>query len=165
MKKKKWWLLVVILVLFIPVYGQVKEIKASEFKEDNLLSLVREASMSQISLSEEPQSKKQIHKKLSHYFTSDLTDHFIQENVYEVEGGFVTFGSDFAPYYVPFFQYDDTTKTGYSKGKWYVWEERSAEEGPYSTPGGIEAVVVTEEEGSWKVSEIIYELPEDILSP
>ncbi|WP_299740516.1 DUF3993 domain-containing protein [uncultured Rossellomorea sp.] len=163
MEKKKLWLLFLILGLVIAACGQVSQTQASEFSEENALSLVENAFHTQVSLSEKPQSKKQINEKLSQYFTKDLTENFIRENVYEVEGGYITFGSDFAPHYIPFFKYDDSTKVEYIDGKWYVWEERTGEEeGPVSTDSGVEAVVVNEEEGSWKVSSITYVLPEKL---
>ncbi len=162
MERKKFWLLLIILGLVTSVCGQVSQTQASEFTKEQVLTLVEDAYHTQVSLSEEPQTKKQIHLNLSKYFTNDLTENFISENVYEVEGGFITFGSDFASYYIPFFQYDESTKVKYIDGKWYVWEEHFDEEGPFSTMTGIEGVVVSEEEGTWKVSSITYELPDTI---
>jgi Protein of unknown function (DUF3993) len=165
MEKKKLWLLFLILGLVTAACGQVSQTQASEFSKENALSLVEDAFHTQVSLSEKPQSKKQINDKLSQYFTKDLTESFIRENVYEVEGGYITFGSDFAPHYIPFFKYDDSTNVEYIDGNWYVWEERTGEEeGPVSMDSGVEAVVVSEEEGTWKVSSITYELPETLQS-
>jgi hypothetical protein len=165
MEMKKLWLLLLIVGIVTAACGQVSQTKASEFTEDNALSLVEDAFRTQVSLSEKPQSKKQINDKLSQYFTKDLTASFIKENIYEVEGGYITFGSDFAPHYIPFFMYDESTNVKYLDGNWYVWEERTdEEEGPVSRISGIEAVVLSEEEGTWKVSSITYELPEKIQS-
>ncbi|MGM0753598.1 MAG: DUF3993 domain-containing protein [Bacillota bacterium] len=163
MEKKKLWLLFLIIGLVTAACGHVSQTQASEFSKENALSLVEDAFRTQVSLSEKPQSKKHINDKLSQYFTKDLTASFIRENVYEVEGGYITFGSDFAPHYIPFFKYDDSTNVEYIDGNWYVWEERTGEEeGPVSTVSGVEAVVVSEEEGTWKVSSITYELPEKL---
>jgi hypothetical protein len=165
MEMKKLWLLLLIVGLVTAACGQVSQTQASEFTEDNALTLVEDAFRTQVSLSEKPQTKKQINDKLSQYFTKDLAASFIKENVYEVEGGYITFGSDFAPHYIPFLKYDESTNVKYIDGKWYVWEERKdEEEGPVSQVSGIEAVVLSEEEGTWKVSSITYELPEKIQS-
>ncbi|MCA1062181.1 DUF3993 domain-containing protein [Rossellomorea sp. AcN35-11] len=165
MEKKKIWLLFLILGLVTAASGQVSQTEASEFHKEHALVLVENAFRTQVSLSEKPQSKKQIVDKLSHYFTKELTSSFIKENVYEVEGGYLTFGSDFAPHYIPFFNYDASTNVQYINGHWYVWEESvSEEEGPVSSVPGVTAVVLTEEEGKWKVSSISYELPESIQS-
>ena len=163
MGKKKLSLLFFILVLVTAACGQAGQIQASGFTKDNALSLVKEAFQTQVSLSEKPQSKNQIEEKLSQYLTHSLTEGFMSENVYEVDGGYITFGSDFASHYVPYFHYDDSTRAQYIDGKWYVWEERTEdEEGPVSSTNGIEAVVLSEEEGTWKVSSITYELPESV---
>lgn len=164
MEKKKLWLLFIILGLVTTACGQVSQTQASEFTRGNVLSLVEDAFRTQVSLSEKPQSKKQIEEKLSKYLTESLTTNFMSENVYEVDGGYITFGSDFASHYVPFFHYDDSTKVKYIDGKWYVWEERKSEEGPVSSMGSIEAVVLSEEEGTWKISSITYDLPDAIQS-
>ncbi|PFA68857.1 hypothetical protein CN378_05085 [Bacillus sp. AFS015802] len=165
MEKKKLWLLFFILGLVTAACGQVSQTQASEFKKENALNLVEDAFRTQVSLSEEPQSKKQIEEKLSKYLTEGLTTSFMSENLYEVDGGYITFGSDFASHYVPFFDYDESTRVKYIDGHWYVWEERkNQEDGPFSSTNGIEAVVLSEEEGTWKVSSITYDLPEDIQS-
>lgn len=163
MEKKKLSLLFFILVLVTAACGQASQTQASTFTKENALAFVKEAFQTQVSLSEKPQSKNQIEEKLSKYLTQSLTSSFMSENVYEVDGGYITFGSDFASHYVPYFHYDDTTRAQYIDGKWYVWEERTEEEeGSVSSTNGIEAVVLSEEEGTWKVSSITYELPESV---
>ncbi|WP_226674439.1 DUF3993 domain-containing protein [Rossellomorea aquimaris] len=165
MKKRKVWLLLLIVGLISAASGQVSQTKASEFTKNSAVNLVRDAFHTQVSLGEQPQSKKQIETKLSKYFTEGLTTSFMSENLYEVDGGYITFGSDFASHYIPFFQYDESTRAEYIDGKWYVYEERTnQEEGPYSTNSDIEAVVLSEEEGAWKVSSITYDLPEGVQS-
>ncbi|MBN8191647.1 DUF3993 domain-containing protein [Bacillus sp. NTK074B] len=165
MKKKKVWLLLIIVGLITAASGQVGQTQASEFTKEHAVNLVRDAFHTQVSLAEQPQSKKEIEKKLSKYLTKDLTASFMSENLYEVDGGYITFGSDFASHYIPFFQYDESTRAKYIDGTWYVYEERAnMEEGPVSTKSGIEVVVLSEEEGAWKVSSITYDLPEAALS-
>ncbi|WP_175988662.1 DUF3993 domain-containing protein [Bacillus sp. Marseille-Q1617] len=165
MEKRRLLLLFMIIGLVSAACGQVNQTQASTFKEKQALALVKEAFQTQVSLSEQPQSLEAIENQLNSSFTEELSDSFIEENVIKVEDGFQTFGSDFAPYYIPFFKYDEHTKVKYADGKWYIWEERTGEEkGPVSTEPGVEAVVLTKVKGDWKVSSITNELPGDITS-
>ncbi|WP_064092370.1 DUF3993 domain-containing protein [Rossellomorea aquimaris] len=165
MVKKKFLLLLLILGLISASCGQVNQTQASTFGGEQALSLAEKAFHTQVSLSEKPQSKQKVVDSLTQYFTKEMTNSFIKENVYQVDGGYQTFGSDFASYYIPFFQYDESTHVKKADGKWYIWEERSGDEkGPVATVPGVEVVVLSEEEGTWKVTSITYELPENIQS-
>ena len=165
MVSKKILLLFIVLGIVTAACGQLSQTQASTFNKNQALSVVKDAFNTQVSLSEKARTKKQIQKNLSQYLSNDLTQSFIKENVVEVDGGYQTFGSDFASYYIPFFSYDENTHVKYNDGKWYIWEERKGvKEGPVSAPAGVEAVILTEEEGKWKVSEITYDLPDAILS-
>jgi len=53
--------------------------------------------------------------KLDKHFTGDFIEKFVQANVVKVDGGYTAFGSDFAPYYIPFFSYDKNTEIVYGK--------------------------------------------------
>ncbi|NQD67421.1 DUF3993 domain-containing protein [Bacillus haikouensis] len=163
MAKRRLLLLFMIIGLVTAACGQVTQTQASTFKDKQALALVNEAFQTQVSLSEQPQSFEAIEQQLHTSFTKELTDEFIKENVVKVEKGYQTFGSDFAPYYIPFFKYDESTQVEYADGKWYIWEERSGEqEGPVSTAPGVEVVVLTKDKGDWKVSSITNELPENL---
>jgi Protein of unknown function (DUF3993) len=163
MAKGKLFILVLIIGLVSAACGQVKQTQASTFTDKQAMALVKEAFQTQVSLSEKPQPMENIEKQLHDSFTEELTNSFIEENVVAAEGGYLTFGSDFAPHYVPFFSYDKSTNVQYTDGKWYIWEERSGEEvGPVSTASGVEAVVLTKEKGDWKVSSITNEIPDQI---
>jgi Protein of unknown function (DUF3993) len=163
MEKGKLFILMIIIGLVSAACGQVKQTQASTFTDKQAVALVKEAFQTQVSLSEKPQPMEDIEKQLHASFTEELTDSFIEENVVQAEGGYLTFGSDFAPYYIPFFSYDKSTNVHYEDGKWYIWEERSSEdEGPVSTASGVEAVVLIKEKGDWKVSSITNEIPDQL---
>ncbi|MCA1059360.1 DUF3993 domain-containing protein [Rossellomorea aquimaris] len=165
MEKKKFWLLLFIIGIISAASGQAGQTQASEFTKENALTVVENAFRTQVSLSEKPQSQEKIEGKLSKYLTADMTESFMSENVYKIDGGFITFGSDFASYYIPFFSYDESTNVKYINGHWYIWEERTnEEEGPIESVEGIEAVVLSEEEGTWKVSAITYDVPDFVQS-
>jgi hypothetical protein len=165
MAKRRLLLLFMIIGLVSASCGQVNQTQASTFKGKQALAFVKEAFQTQVSLSEQPQSLEAVDQKLQTFFTEELSDSFIEENIVKVEDGYQTFGSDFAPYYIPFFKYDESTQVEYADGKWYIWEQRSGEEeGPIKTAPGVDVVVLTKEKGDWKVSSITNELPNDLKS-
>ncbi|KSU62338.1 hypothetical protein AS034_09445 [[Bacillus] enclensis] len=163
MAKSKLFILVLIIGLVSAACGQVKQTQASTFTDKQAMAMVKEAFQTQVSLSEKPQPMEDIEKQLNESFTEELTSSFIEDNVVMAEGGYMTFGSDFAPHYIPFFSYDKSTNVDYKNGKWYIWEERTGEdEGPVSTASGVEAVVLTKEKGNWKVASITNEIPDHL---
>jgi Protein of unknown function (DUF3993) len=163
MAKSKLFILVLIIGLVSAACGQVKQTQASTFTDKQAMAMVKEAFQTQVSLSEKPQPMEDIEKQLNESFTEELTNSFIEDNVVMAEGGYMTFGSDFAPHYIPFFSYDKSTNVDYENGKWYIWEERTGEdEGPVSTASGVEAVVLTKEKGNWKVASITNEMPDHL---
>ncbi|MBH9968396.1 DUF3993 domain-containing protein [Bacillus sp. V3] len=163
MAKSKLFILVLIIGLVSAACGQVKQTQASTFTDKQAMAMVKEAFQTQVSLSEKPQPMEDIEKQLNESFTEELTNSFIEDNVVMAEGGYMTFGSDFAPHYIPFFSYDKSTNVDYENGKWYIWEERTGEdEGPVSTASGVEAVVLTKEKGNWKVASITNEIPDHL---
>ncbi|MCA1056614.1 DUF3993 domain-containing protein [Rossellomorea aquimaris] len=166
MERRRMLLLFIIIGMVSAACAQVNRTQASTFNDDQALNLVKQAFHAQVSLSERPQAMEGIKKQLQAYFTDELASSFIKENVVEVEGGYQSFGSDFAPYYIPFFTFDSVTEVEYLNGKWYIWEVRSGEvEGPVSTERGVDAVVLSKVKGEWKVSSITSELPQTLLEP
>ncbi|OIU72398.1 DUF3993 domain-containing protein [Rossellomorea aquimaris] len=163
MEKRKLLILVLIIGLVSAACGQIKQTQASTFTDKQAMALVKEAFQTQVSLSEKPQPMEDIEKQLHASFTEELTNSFIEDNVVQADGGYMTFGSDFAKHYIPFFSYDKSTNVQYENGKWYIWEERSGEEeGPVSTEPGVEAVVLAKEKGDWKISSITNEIPDKL---
>jgi len=59
----------------------------------------------QVSLSEQLRTKEEIHNLLEPYFSEKYQNIFWKENIVEEEGKFVTYGSDSAQYYIPFYQF------------------------------------------------------------
>ncbi|MFD2679849.1 DUF3993 domain-containing protein [Bacillus seohaeanensis] len=156
-------ILSIILFSLLTAFGHNQ---TSIFNKEQAITIVEKAFKTQVSLSEKPRSMQQIEKLLDGYFTEEFKKSFMKENVVGMDDGYVTLGSDFAPYYIPFFHYNETTNASYANGKWYVWEKRlGSESGPYSTPTGVEAVILVKQNGTWKVSDITYELPENVSSP
>ncbi|MDQ7863713.1 DUF3993 domain-containing protein [Peribacillus frigoritolerans] len=133
---------------------------AEGLHREEVLSLVHDAMENQGSISEEVRSKEAIEGKLDKHFTGDFIEKFVQANVVKVDGGYTAFGSDFAPYYIPFFSYDKNTEIVYGKNGdvIYVQEEfQDNGDGPVSMEKHVEAVTLKKENGAWKVTEVKYE--------
>ncbi|MCK1992661.1 DUF3993 domain-containing protein [Peribacillus muralis] len=132
---------------------------AEGLHREEALNLVKGAFESQGSISEEVRTKEAIDAKLNKYFTDDFISKFMQANVVKVDGGYTAFGSDFAPYYIPFFSYDENTEVVYGdNGKLiYVQEEfKNTEDGPVLSGKHVESVTLKKENDVWKVKDVKY---------
>ena len=123
---------------------------------------VKKAFEAQVSLSEKGRSMEEIQEILKPYFTREMIDLFIEENVVAAEDGYQTFGSDFALYYIPFFSYSDETKIVEVQGNIYVAEFFGDHEGPVSYGSDYLGVRLTNEGGNWKVADILGALPDTV---
>ncbi|MBT2665989.1 DUF3993 domain-containing protein [Bacillus sp. ISL-4] len=133
---------------------------AEGLHREEVLSLVQDAMENQGSISEEVRTKEAIEGKLDKHFTGDFIKKFVQANVVKVDGGYTAFGSDFAPYYIPFFSYDKNTEIVYGKNGdvIYVQEEfQDTGDGPVSMEKHVESVTLKKENGVWKVMDVKYE--------
>ncbi|WP_185150815.1 DUF3993 domain-containing protein [Peribacillus simplex] len=135
-------------------------VSAEGLHREEVLSLVQDAMENQGSISEEVRTKEAIEGKLDKHFTGDFIKKFVQANVVKVDGGYTAFGSDFAPYYIPFFSYDKNTEIVYGKNGdvIYVQEEfQDTGDGPVSMEKHVESVTLKKENGVWKVMDVKYE--------
>ncbi|MFD0049123.1 DUF3993 domain-containing protein [Actinomycetes bacterium NPDC127524] len=127
-----------------------------EVHNNNTFGIVQEAFNKQVSISEKPRTKKEIHDILQGYFTEDVIKKFMKQNVVKVKGGYAALGSDNAAYYIPFFSYGTKTKVieNQNHSIKYVQEKMQAGEGPVSYTPHYETVKMEEISGKWKVSSI-----------
>ncbi|MGE7183071.1 DUF3993 domain-containing protein [Peribacillus sp. NPDC006672] len=133
---------------------------AEGLNREEVLSLVQDAVKNQGSISEEVRTKEEIEGKLDKHFTGDFIEKFVEANVVKVDGGYTAFGSDFAPYYIPFFSYDKNTEIVYGEnGEFiYVQEEfQDTGDGPVTTGKHVESVTLKKENDVWKVMNVKYE--------
>ncbi|MGG0790048.1 DUF3993 domain-containing protein [Peribacillus simplex] len=133
---------------------------AEGLHREEVLFLVQDAMENQGSISEKVRTKEAIEGKLDKHFTGDFIKKFVQANVVKVDGGYTAFGSDFAPYYIPFFSYDKNTEIVYGKNGdvIYVQEEfQDTGDGPVSMEKHVESVTLKKENGVWKVMDVKYE--------
>lgn len=139
--------------------GSLKTADAQDLHKKEVFSFLQAAFDRQVSLSNKVQTKEAMREELNDYFTASFTDRFIEANAVKVDGGYSIFGSDAAPYYVPFFSYDSKTKVTYDKDeeRLYISEALPLyEEGPASE-SYTETITLEKTEGDeWKVSDIKY---------
>jgi hypothetical protein len=159
---KKTLLLLLIILLLLPLSPNAK-VNISTKKE--VFSILQDAFKVQVSLSEQTRTKEEINDLLNPYFSKSYQKLFWDENVFEEEGKFVTYGTDFALYYIPFFQYSDETKMIISQDNIYVFEFFPAStDGPVGYEDHYEGILLKKENEGWKIDEFLYNnIPDSIL--
>ncbi|MFD2806405.1 DUF3993 domain-containing protein [Litchfieldia salsa] len=135
---------------------------------DKVFSLLKEGFQAQVSLSEYIRTYEEINEILETSFTKDFISKFLDENLFEEGDGFIIYGSDFAPYYIPYFSYSERTKFVYdsSNQKYYVYEKFDASnDGPVSYNEHYALITIQQDGLDWKISDITIneELNKDIL--
>lgn len=131
----------------------------------DVFRFLEDAFQVQVSLSELPRTKEEIGSLLNPYFSNDYQRIFLAENLFEEEGKYLTYGSDFPLLYVPFFQYSEETKVIYDDNRIYVFEYFPAStEGPVGYESHYEGLLLKKVDGTWKVDQYLYnDIPKSIL--
>lgn len=129
----------------------------SSFDQEEAADLTKEAAQTQLTLTENERSLEEIEKALEPYFTDEFIDGYMKENVHKGEKKYIVYGSDFTPYGIPFFNYDDNMQFGRENKKIKLYQFFPAEEeGPVSYDDHFETVEFIEEDGSYKISSIQF---------
>lgn len=120
---------------------------------------------SQVSLSEKHRSMVEVRDILSPYFTDEYNELFLEENLVSENGKYITYGSDFVIYFIPFFSYSEETKVVWDKDHIYAFEFfPKTDEGPVSYNSHYEGVRIDKVDGTWKVAEFLYDnIPAEII--
>jgi hypothetical protein len=160
---KKILLIILVVLLLIPLSTNAKD---SLSNKNDVFRFLQQAFQAQISLSEQTRTKEEIIEVLSPYFSNEYQKMFWDENIFEEEGKFVTYGSDFAFYYIPFFQYSDETKVVISRESIYILQFfPSTINGPVSYGDHYEGIVLRKINGGWKVDEYLYDnIPKSVIN-
>ncbi|MFB3168906.1 DUF3993 domain-containing protein [Neobacillus sp. 179-C4.2 HS] len=159
---KKTLLILFIVLLLIPLSPNAKD---SLSDKNDVFSFLQKAFQAQISLSDQTRTKQEIRDVLSPYFSEEYQKMFWDENMFEEEGKFVTYGSDFAFYYIPFFQYSGETKVVISPESIYVLQFfPPTTDGPVSYEDHYEGIMLKKMDGSWKIADYLYDnIPKSII--
>ncbi|MGM7682729.1 DUF3993 domain-containing protein [Cytobacillus sp. Hm23] len=122
--------------------------------KESIINHLQDAFNTQVSLSEDYRTHEEITELLSLYFNDEFMNQFISENVVQEEGGYITLGTDFARYYIPFFSYTDQTVVTYDiqLQQIYIYEYFLEENNIlFTSPDHYEIVTLSKVEGEWKV--------------
>ncbi|MET3698166.1 uncharacterized protein DUF3993 [Bacillus oleivorans] len=144
-----------IIALFMIIINL--EVKAEEsLNKGQAITLVQNTFQAQVSLSEKPRTIEEIFSILSPYVTSDFRQSFLEANLVYTDGKYQTYGSDFAPYYIPFFKYEENTKFTLTGDKGYIYEDFPANgDGPVRYQEGVRGVELLLTDEGWKVHKIL----------
>ncbi|MGM0902534.1 MAG: DUF3993 domain-containing protein [Bacillota bacterium] len=134
--------------------------------EREMFDFLKSAFTAQVSLSEKGRSLKEVELILEPYFSESFIHLFLKENIVEESGQYLTYGSDFAPHYIPFYTYSDKTKIVNHNGSIFVVEFfPTVTEGPVTYEGHYQAVEMERTEKGLQVIKIWYEnIPEEVLN-
>lgn len=156
---KKYVVSVIISILIVLVFFEQNIVKASsdyKLSEQETFELLEKAFEAQVSLNDKYRTFKEVKATLSPYFGKEYISKFMNENVVFENEGYITYGTDFARFYVPFFSYSDLTKIVYDdkEKKMYVYEFFSAnKEQPVLYGDHYEMLTLKYEEKKWIITE------------
>ncbi|WP_078547448.1 DUF3993 domain-containing protein [Litchfieldia alkalitelluris] len=145
------------LVLLLGFGGLVNAANDREMTREDTFKLLDNAFNAQLSLSEKLRNLEEINRILNSYFIKDYTELFLKENLFEEKDGYIVYGSDFAPYYIPYFSYTPETKIIHDaqKDKYYVYEHfDESSEGPVNYEDHYATVTLQYTNDTWKISEL-----------
>ncbi|MDP4163804.1 MAG: DUF3993 domain-containing protein [Bacillota bacterium] len=159
---KKLLLLLFVFCLFIPLSPKAKmELKT----RSDVFSFLKDAFHAQVALSEKGRSMAEIKKIVDPYFSDEYQKVFEKENIVKVKGKYITYGSDFARYYIPFYKFSDKTRVVFKKNKIYVFEYfPESKAGPVGYKSHYEGILLEYKSGNWKVSKYLFDkIPSNII--
>ncbi|MBT2660400.1 DUF3993 domain-containing protein [Bacillus sp. ISL-45] len=159
-------------LLFLFISSLLFLVPANAFADSDLdgredvFAFLGKAFDSQVSLSEKARTMEEIEAVLDPYFTEDYKSRFIDENVVGQENEYQTYGTDFAPYYIPFYAFSEKTKVVEMKNEIYVVEFFPGNtEGPVGYEDHYEGLKLVIEDGDWKVAQYLYnEVPQEVIN-
>ncbi|PLR75827.1 hypothetical protein CU633_18855 [Bacillus sp. V3-13] len=151
-----------VILLITPMSAQaVNDLKSRE----DVFRFLEQSLQAQVSLSEKTRTMEEIDEILDRYFTNEYKNLFLKENIVKEGDKYVTYGSDSAPYYIPFFDFAEATEVKFFNEKIYVYEYfPENHEGPVGYDSHYEGLLLEKENDSWKVSEYLYNMePEEMI--
>ncbi|MDE5051338.1 DUF3993 domain-containing protein [Niallia taxi] len=152
MKKTMTSIFVLVLALAFAHPSLAKE-KEELSTRGEVLQFLEDAFKAQVSLSERYREMEEVNAILTPYFSNEYKDSFLEANLVTENGKFLTYGSDFAPYYIPFFQFSEKTEIDIQQDKIYVYEYFEApEDGPLYYEDHYEGLLLEKTNDKWKVS-------------
>lgn len=160
--KKAIILVFLLLLTIVPLSPQATSGLTS--KKD-VYGFLKDAYKAQVSLSEKGRTKQEIDSILKPYFSEDYQQKFWDANIVLEKGKFLTYGTDFAQYYIPYYQFSDKTKVVIQPKKIYVFEYFPEKlDGPVGYKSHYEGLLLIKTNLGWKVDKYLYnQIPEKII--
>ncbi|WP_169908400.1 DUF3993 domain-containing protein [Metabacillus halosaccharovorans] len=144
-------IIAILLVFSHPVFAS----DLGSLNRENILSHLQDAFKAQQSLSEKPREKAEMVQILSEYFNKDITNQYLKKNLFEEDGKYIVYGTDFPIYVIPFFTYDEKTKIVEENDQIVVYEFFPASnDGPVSYDDHYEWVKLTKTQKGLMVTDI-----------
>ncbi|WP_053366029.1 DUF3993 domain-containing protein [Bacillus sp. FJAT-27245] len=161
---KKSLFLICAFMLFLPLYTEAET--GERMGRDEAFSLLRNAFEAQLSLGEELRSKEEVDAILAPYFTDSYKGLFLEANLVEENGKYVTYGTDFGQYYIPYYGFSDSTQVVVGKNEAYVFEFfPESTDGPVGYDSHYEGLLLVKTPEGWKVSKYLYDdIPDSVIS-
>ncbi|MDP4086220.1 MAG: DUF3993 domain-containing protein [Bacillota bacterium] len=161
--KKTLGLLLLFIFISVPLSPQAKT--GLETKSE-VFDFLKDAYKAQISLSERGRTKEEISSILNPYFTEDYKKAFWQANIHKADGKFLTYGTDFAQYYIPYYQFSDKTMVVIHPNEIYVFEYFPENlEGPVGYKSHYEGLYLIKVDDEWKIDQYLYNrIPRKIIN-
>lgn len=123
--------------------------------KEEVMQFLKNAFHAQTSLSEKKRNLQEIHAVLAPYFTDKYENLFLQKNLVGNSNQYQTYGSDFAPYYIPFFDFSEKTEIDFEGKVIYVYELFNQNgENPVAFESHYEGLLLKKEKDGWKVSKL-----------
>lgn len=166
MTKRAFLFAIVLLLLPVQANASYSTKPSISYEREEVLEFLEEAFNAQVSLSEQPRTLAEIEAILAPYFSKEYMDLFLEENLVEEDGKYITLGSDFALYFIPFFQFSDDTKIVNYQEKIYVYEyfPRSFD-GPVGYESHYEGILIEPFEDGIKVTDYLFDsIPQEVIN-
>ncbi|WP_248561138.1 DUF3993 domain-containing protein [Niallia sp. NCCP-28] len=146
----------IVCFLFVFIVSPRTSLGAEKLSsKEEVMQFLKNAFYAQTSLTEKKRSLQEIHAILAPYFTDEYEKLFLQKNLVGHSNQYQTYGSDFSPYYIPFFDFSDKTKVVFEGKVIYVYELFEQEEGnPTAYERHYEGLLLRKGKDGWKVSTI-----------
>lgn len=155
MRRVLMYFLVVAFLFLIQQPSHTIAAETINTRED-VMDFLKNSFYTQVSLTEVPREMEEIKNILKTYFTDDYIELFLSENIVEDNGKYITYGSDFAPYYIPFFQFSERTEVSIEDDSIYIYEYfEEMEDGPVTYQAHYEGILMEKINQEWKISKLL----------
>jgi hypothetical protein len=146
------------LFVFLLLMPMSPQAESNLLTRKEVIAFLKGGFEAQVALSEQLRTKKEVTDLLNPYFSEKYLNLFWKENIVEEEGKYGTYGSDFALYYIPYYQFSKKTKVEIGSKEIYVYEYFPAnEEGPVSYKSHYEGLLLKKIAGKWKIDQYLNE--------